>query len=265
MIMEEIKIICISKKPRSKKYIIETNDDSYTFFEDTVIKYMLFKDACFSKSQWKTVLEQAVEDEYFNKTLNYLGSSYKSKYEIETYLITKSNKSLSREQINNIITRVTNLGYINDSALATYYLDYYYRNNKGPLYIKNKLNQKKIDEQLIKDILNNYTKEMEEEVINRILSKEKNNKYPLKKFKILLSNKLIQNGFSSSVIYNLIENYDFNDISDEIIMKDYNKAVVKASKKGQKEHKQIIINYLMNKGYDYRTINDFLSKIKNNN
>lgn len=263
--MEEIKIISITKKARSKKYQVETNEDSYTFLEDTIIKYMIFKDACFSKTKWNEILEQAKEDEYFNKTLNYLGSSYKSKYEIETYLNNKSNKTLSDEQIDNIIKRIENLGYINDSALATYYLDYYYRNNKGPLYIKNKLKQKKIDEQCIKNVLNHYTNEMEVEVINKILAKEKNNKYPLKKFKLLLSNKLVQNGFSSTIVYSLIENYDFEDISDEIIMKDYNKAFAKALKKDPKEQKQIIINYLMNKGYDYRTINNFLSEIKNNN
>ena len=39
--MEEIKILSLEKKPRSKKYKVVTLTDSFTFSEDTIIKYIM--------------------------------------------------------------------------------------------------------------------------------------------------------------------------------------------------------------------------------
>lgn len=265
--MEEIKILSLEKKPRSKKYKVITSTDTFTFNEDTIIKYMIFKDKVFEQKEWNKVLEDAITDEYFNKVLNYLGSSYKSVYEIKKYLYDKSKKNnvkIKEKQIEDIISRVSSLGYLNDEMLSKNVCDYYYRSNKGPLYIKAKLSEKKVDEKTIDLALMSYSNEMEEEAITRLLTKEKNDKYPLKKYKLMLTNKLIQNGFSKNVIERVLNSWAFEDKSDDLIVKDYDKIIRKIDKKEltNYERKQYIINSLLNKGYDYHTINDYLKNIE---
>lgn len=261
--MKEIKIISLEKKQRSKNYKVITNENDYKFSEDTIIKYMIFKDKVFTEEEWKKVLDDALLDEYFNKVLHYLGSSYKSDYEIRKYLIEKSKNNdvkLSTMQIDKIINRISDLGFLNDEVLSKNLCDYYYRQNKGPLYIKMKLQKKKVDEDIINNTLLGYTDEMQKEAITRILEKSKNDKYPIKKLKMVLVNKLIQKGFYKKLIDEVFNEWDFIDKSDELIEKDYNKVLLKTKKKelSTYEAKQVIIAYLLNKGYDYQTINDYL-------
>ena len=89
----------------------------------------------------------------------------------------------------NIIDKLKQLNYIDDNQLSINVIDYYIRNNKGPLYIKQKLKEKKIDENIINSNLKVYTSDLEEEIIVKIINKENNKNLPLKKFKINLSNK----------------------------------------------------------------------------
>ena len=49
-------------------------------------------------------------------------------------------------------------GYLNDEMLAKNICDYYFRSNKGPLFIKAKLSEKKVDEQTIDLALLSQTK-----------------------------------------------------------------------------------------------------------
>ena len=70
--MKVIKILGIEKKPKSKKYIIITEDLNYTVSEDMVIKHQLFKEKSFTEDEFKQVIEDILEDEYFNKVINLL-------------------------------------------------------------------------------------------------------------------------------------------------------------------------------------------------
>ena len=105
---------------------------------------------------------------------------------------------------------------------------------------------------------------MQEEAITRVLTKEKNEKYPLKKYKLMLTSKLIQNGFSRNVIERVLSSWTFEDKSEDLIVKDYDKIIRKMEKKEftNYERKQYIINSLLNKGYDYQTINEYLKNIE---
>jgi regulatory protein len=105
---------------------------------------------------------------------------------------------------------------------------------------------------------------MEKELIEEIISKENNNNYTVKKFKLNLSNKLIRNGFSNNIVYNLVEKLEVEDNSLELIEKDYNKLLLKISKKDKTDYekKQLIINGLMQKGYEYQVISKYLKDME---
>lgn len=262
--MDNVTIISIEKKPRSKKYNLITSKDDYTISEEIIIKYQLNKDKTFTKKEFEKLIEDILEDEYFNKVLNLLSVSYKSEYEVIKYIHEKEIKNkqfLKQNQIDNIINKLKQLQYIDDQRVCSYIVDYYIRSNKGPLYIKQKLKEKKIDEQLINEGLSSYGDDLQEEIIIKLLEKENNKNYTLKKFKINLSNKLIRNGFNSSLVFKLIDRIKFDDNSELLIDKDFNKIYnrVKNKNKTNNEKKQLIIQGLLSKGYEYSLIKDYLN------
>lgn len=266
--MKVIKILGIEKKPKSKKYIIITEDLNYTVSEDMVIKHQLFKEKSFTEDEFKQVIEDILEDEYFNKVINLLSMSHKSEYEIINYIHTneaKNKQYLKEVQVQNIIKKLKQLDYLNDDRLCDYTIDYYIRNNKGPLFIKQKLKEKKVNERLINSKLLCYDSTLEEEIIVKIIKKENNNNLPIKKFKLNLCNKLIRNGFSNELVYKLVERQKFDDNSESLIEKDFNKVYNKVIKKDKttSEKKQLIINSLLSKGYEYSLIKEIIKKCSN--
>ena len=264
--MKNIKIISIEKKQKSTKYKVITDDLDYTVSEDMIIKHQLFKDKIFTEAEFKQVIEDILEDKYFNKVLNLLSYSSKSEYEIITYIHTnafKNKEFLKENQINNIINKLKQLGYINDETLCESLIDYYIRCNKGPLFIKQKLKEKKIDDNIINEKIKCYDSTLEEEIIIKLLLKESNKNYTLKKFKTILANKLIRNGFNNSLVFKLIDKQVYDDKSNQLIEKDflkiYNK-VIKKDNKTDSEKKQLIINSLLSKGYEYQLIKDIIKE-----
>ena len=91
--MREVKIISIEKKERSKKFKLITTKDEYVVSEDMIIKHYLFKDKIFTEKEFDKVIEDILEDEYFNKVINLLSISLKSEYEIIKYIHTNEAKN----------------------------------------------------------------------------------------------------------------------------------------------------------------------------
>ena len=263
--MDNISIISIEKRPKSKKYNLITTKDDYVISEEIIVKYQLNKDKSFTEKEFNQLIEDILEDEYFNKVLNLLSVSYKSEYEIIKYIHDKEIKNkqfLKQKQIENIISKLKELNYIDDKRVCTSVIDYYIRNNKGPLFIKQKLKEKKIKEDLINECLMVYDDDIQSEIIVKILEKENNKNYTLKKFKNNLSNKLIRNGFSSSLVYKLIDRMQYDDNSELLIEKDFNKVYnrIKNKDKSENEKKQLIIQGLLSKGYEYSLIKKYLNE-----
>lgn len=266
--MENITILSVEKKQKSKKYKVITDDLEYQVSEDMIIKHHLFKDKIFTKKEFDKVIEDILEDEYFNKVINLLSISLKSEYEIIQYIHNNEAKNktyLKAKQINNIIEKLKQLNYLDDSKLCENVIDYYIRNNKGPLFIKQKLKEKKIDESIINDKIQCYDYALEEEIIVKIISKENNKNLPIKKYKQNLSNKLIRNGFNSSLVFKIVERMTIEDNSESLIEKDYIKVYnrVKDKNKTDSEKKQLIINGLLSKGYEYSLIKKYINSCSN--
>ena len=117
-------------------------------------------------------------------------------------------------------------------------------------------------EDLINECLMVYDDDIQSEIIVKILEKENNKNYTLKKFKNNLSNKLIRNGFSSSLVYKLIDRMQYDDNSELLIEKDFNKVYnrIKNKDKSENEKKQLIIQGLLSKGYEYSLIKKYLNE-----
>lgn len=264
----EIKILNVEKITKKNKYKVITTENEYIVSEDLVIKYQLFKDKSYSKQYFEEVFQSIIQDTFLNKIINLLSISNKSEYEVIKYIHTQEEKNkqyLTENQINNIISILYQYNYLNDNKLCINLIDYYMRNNKGPLFIKQKLKEKKINEKLINTNLNVYNHLKEEEIIAKIIIKESDEKLPINKQKQNIINKLLRNGFTPSLVYSITNKTEFNDNSEQFIIKDYWKIYnrVKDKEKTDNEKKQLIINYLLNKGYDYKAIKEVINNSDN--
>lgn len=253
--MNEIKIISVEAK--NKYYVVTTNKDDYKFEEDTIVKYGIFNDKTFSIDEFNKIIKDNDNILAFNKVLRYLGYGPRSKKEIIKYL---KEKGVTDYKV--VINKLSEYGYIDDHKLANEIVAYYKNNNKGPLFILKKLNEKGIDAQTITKAIMQYDQQEERDICFEVGKKEvaKLSEYPIKKQKQSLYSKLVAKGFNIDVIHYVIEKVEYIDNSNEMLLKDYNKLLNKVAKKelSDNEKRNYIVNHLLAKGYEYSSIKSIL-------
>lgn len=259
--IKEIKILSIEKK--KNKYQVEVLLDEklekHNFSEETIIKYLIFKDKTFTDKEFETILNEEKLNVLFNKALKYLSYQSRSKEEMEKYL---KEKEASVSQITTIIDKLTNLGYINDEDYINYCFDYVTRNLKGPEILAQKLKLKGIEEKLINDILKKYDEDLEREIALEVIQKQqtKNISLPKRKQKMNLYQKLLRDGFHNEIINSLINKIEFVDESDETLDNEIRKFRNKYNDISDYEVRTKLISKLLNKGYEYSQIISALNK-----
>lgn len=254
------KEIVLSVRKLKLKYKVETTENKYSFSEETIIKYSLFKGREITKEELELILAEEDQNSLMNKAINYLSYQARSVSEVRKYLIEKE----ATESIADIILeKISDLGYLNDEALAKSLLDYVVRSKKGPRILEQKLTQKEIDEDLIRSTLNKYSEELEEEVVADLLESilPRYKTYPKKKQKMLVYQKLLRDGFSSEVINNYLNRANFIDESDEELEYDLKKLLNRYEEVDYKT-RSVVINKLMNKGYEYSKIIECINKVE---
>ncbi len=252
----EIKIIGLKRK--KNKYEVITNENNYVFFEDTIMKYYIFKDKVFLKADFETIIDDNQMIDLYQKAIKFISYQSRSRNEVEQYLKEKSDNINHQTQV---IDKISSLGYLNDENFAQEVLDYEMRHQKGPKVVSQKLKQKGVSEDVIKEVLSKYDETIEIEIIKNIIDKmiRKNDDLPIKRQKDLLYAKLLGDGFHSSLIMDHLAKASLNDNSEETLMVEIEKLQRRYMNTSEAERKQKIIRSLMNKGYEYRSI---LSKLK---
>lgn len=259
-----IKILSVSLMPRSKKYLVSTNDvdnDEIKVDEDTIIKYGIFKGKEFSEKDFKKILKEIEIQKLFNKCLNYLSYQTRSKHEIYAYLDKHNkDKKYSQSDFISIVIKLTNLGYVDDNKYTKEIIAYY-RTKKGKDYIYNFLKDKQISTDTIEQELENY--DDEEEIAYQIIDKiqAQYRKYPLNKQRIMIRQKLLRDGFSNASINYAMDRITLIDESDNSLERDIIKLKKKYEGKdlSEYERKKKIISSLLNKGYNYSKISEKLN------
>lgn len=250
---EIIKIVKVEKLKNT--YLVTTDHDEYKIDEDTIVKHFIVKDKEFTKAEFNRILKDIEINKAFNKAIKYLAYGERTTAEIRKYLKDDGHS----EQV---ITRLKKIGYLDDNQYANKYLDYCYRNHKGPLYFKARLSEKGVDHKIIDEVMGKYTFAMQEEVVSAEVKKAVASKadLPVLAIKRQIMSKLLRNGFTSDVINNQLDHIVIEDQSEERLKKDYQKQLIKLENKdlSDYEKKQKIIAYLMNKGYEYQKIKEIL-------
>lgn len=255
-----IKIKSISlKSKKHKTYLVETDyeaDEEYIIDEDIIIKYGILKDREFKESEFKKILKDTKIQVLVSKALNYISYGMRSKHEVYAYLDTK-NKDLefTQNDLIEVVSRIKKLGYIDDLKYANGVLEYY-KKTKGKNYIINKLKEKQVEDKIIEEVILKYSDAEEYEVACALLNKisTQYRKYPISKQKLLLTQKLYRDGFSSDIISSVINKTTLIDESDDSLIKDFNKLNKKYESLDSYNKKMKIISSLLRKGYEYSKI-----------
>ncbi|HEY8395318.1 MAG TPA: hypothetical protein VIK96_00915, partial [Bacilli bacterium] len=130
---DEIKILSIARQ--GKKYKVTTTEEDYTLTEDTLLKYLLYKDKVLSEEELEEILKYDEESRLFDKTLNFLSFQSRSVKEVRDYLSKKTDPEVSAR----IIEKLLALNYLDDRLYSQNAFDYAVRNFRGPRYLEDKL------------------------------------------------------------------------------------------------------------------------------
>ena len=171
--MNQAMITIVEVKKNRKKYLVSTLNNDYSFEEDTIIKYGIFKNKEFTKDELENIIRDDQKNKILNIALFYLSFRNRTVFEVYTYL---RKKDYSEQLVLSIIDRLKDLEYLNDRSFSLELIDYYIRINKGPKVIIEKLKQKGIDELIINETMVLYDDETVKNVIQTIIEKNiKNN------------------------------------------------------------------------------------------
>ncbi len=147
----------------------------------------------------------------WNKALHFLAYRQRSKKEMEMYL---RRKNLSDDMVEQVIDKLDDYGFLNDSMFAKDWVEQSVRRGRGSIRIKHELKEKGIDEALISEVLNQQDElSFESEyarasglVENYLTSEyEKNDRKLAQKAALFLKRR----GFPEDIVYSLIREYFF--------------------------------------------------------
>ena len=204
-----MKITAITPQKRNKSfYNIHIDHEYFCSLDDETIHHMKLEEGLEVNAD---ILMKASKESAYKKALNYalniLAKSYKTKSELSKKL---KEMEYKEDTIKDVISRITELGYLNDEQ----YVEAFIRSkqdtsqglNKKTLY--NKLIQKGVDKELIKQNLENSEIDEYQNALQVAAKKLQNLKGSKKEKKAKLYAFLIYKGFDYEICSKVLNNID---------------------------------------------------------
>lgn len=245
-----VRILKISQE--KNKYNVVTSLGDFTFNEEVIVQFFIVKGKEFSSQEFDEILDFNDQNEFYLKALNYLSFKERTEFEMKEYLLKKGMTSTD-----SVIKRLYDKNLLNDSLYAEHFLEYTINNKKGPKYFENELVKRKVDRNIIEEVLYKYTFDLQYETIYQLFMKSvKPKAISYNKYKKQLMDKFVRSGFGITVIKEVFLNN--NDYLLENI--DEDAALEKEFQKMKGIPKQKAIQKLMQKGFSYSKIKDIVDK-----
>lgn len=202
-----MKITAIIPQKRNKSfYNIHIDNEYFCSLDDETLYHLKLKEGL---EVDKELLMQASREANYRKAMNYslnvLAKYYKTKYEIAKKL---KEKDYADDTINAVISRLAELGYLNDENYVEAYLrskqDTSQGLNKRTLF--NKLAQKGVDKELIQQCLDNANIDEYQNAMDISVKKLQSLKGDSRAKKSKLYSFLLYKGFDYEICSKVINN-----------------------------------------------------------
>lgn len=241
-----VKILSISQDKTNYKVV--TTIGEFKFNEEVLVEYFIVKDKEFSNDEWDAILDYNDSNKFYLKALNYLSFKERTIFEMTEYL-----ESKGMIDTTDLIDKLLDKGLLNDEVYANHFLEYAKNNLKGPRYVEVELRKRRVNHNLISEVLSHYTFEAEYDVCFRLFEKTvKPKEVSYNKYKKQLMDKFVRAGFGLNVINEVILNN--NDLLRECAKEEA--SLLKDYQKIKHLPKDKVIQKLLQKGYHYSKIKD---------
>ncbi|MRG87525.1 recombination regulator RecX [Salinibacillus xinjiangensis] len=255
------------KKSRYNIFIEKGSKDEYAFSvdEDVLIKHMLRKGMDLDEATMRMLKAQDEVHKFYAMAINLLSYRIRSKKEITDYL---KKKEAEMEQIEQVLTKLEQEGYINDREFAnTFVRSRINTSSKGPMFLKKELMEKGVAKSIIDEAVQVYTPEKQREKVHKLVAKklQSSSKKSFQQQLQAIQGTLIQKGFSGEVIQEVLqdakEEYQNQDEEKEAVVHQGLKLVAKYERKAEGfELKQKVKAALYRKGFSFDYIEAFIEE-----
>ena len=216
-------------KDKANKYKVLIDDESYTLYDDVIVKYNLISKKEISNKDLDEILSYNDELVSYYESIKYINKRLRCEKEIHEFL---KKKDISEHLIKQTIKKLKDNKFLNDEIyVKSYILDKINLSNNGPHKIRKELLNLNLNEELIDKYLDKVTPEEWQDRIEKIVSKKiklnhNNSAYILK---AKLQNELVNLGYDKETIMDVLNHVSIDDA--EIREKEYNKIRKSLEKK----------------------------------
>ena len=165
----------------------------------------------------------------YDLALKYIGVKYRSCFEVHEYLL---KKEVDKKVIHEVIEKLKNQKYLDDTVYAKAFVnDRIKFSNNGPYKIKRELEDKKISNTIIDEVLSIFDYSFEKEKLEKLVPKYvktiRNKSY------MMMKNKVCEYfsglGYNKSVVLDILGDIEYDE--EAARLKEYNKLYNKLSRK----------------------------------
>ena len=204
-----MKIIKYKKGSNGKYKLFLEDGSTIDTYEDVILNNNLLYKKEIDNNLYNVIINDNMYEEAYNKSVSYIEVRLRSTNEIKVYL---KNKKYSEEVIISTINRLLKNNILNDELFTKAFInDKLNFTTMGPYKIELELKKHYIDNNIINTYINNIDENILYEKIDKLVTKFiKNNK---KHKGFMLKNKIYNNllnlGYKSSMILEILNNYEF--------------------------------------------------------
>lgn len=252
------------KKIKKNTYRIsfEGLENDILLYDDIILKYNLLCQKEIEQKKLQEIKKENDSLDCYYKVVRYLASKNRCKKEVKEYL--KKN-SLSEKEINDMLKKLEEQKLINEEKyLEAFIHDQVSFTSHGPNKIIKKLLELDFQEEQIKKVLDQYSKEIWLEKLEKIIQKKMkaNHKDSERKLKEKILYSCMNEGYSKEDIELILDKQEIPKNLDTL-----EKETEKIYTKLQKKYEEPNLSYqvkgrLLNKGFSYEDIDSILEKIK---
>lgn len=252
-------------------YIDKGNGEEYGFSvdQDVLIEFQIRKGNTYTEEELNEILYKDEIKKASNLALKFLSYRMRAEKEIRDYLI---KKEFSEEIAGIVIEKLKKYQYVNDQEFAKSFVRSRIINSiKGPLLIRQELQQKGISEANIQEGLKEFPEETQMDIALQFAEKnaKQNKTMSHNQMKQKVGQALLAKGFSGHIVKTVL--------SKIIIEKDDEQVLQAVTKQGEKAYKkysskfegweleQKVKQYLYQRGFNSEEIDTFLNLYKEEN